>query len=270
MPDNDAALALSLARWLGHHAMAAYLAGLVVVMVSTVLFWTLVHRVRHHIRPLPMPPTASLALVLAAGFGVVLAAGALFAEMMEVFEAGDRLGLFDEVLIHTLARSLSPQVLQGFAIATRLGDSETLVGIVVGVALLLAVRGRRWLALGWTASCALNGVLNQALKRLFERVRPVHDHGFAAETSYSFPSGHSSGSMVVYGLLVYLGLRLLPPRWHLPLILAAATLVFTIGVSRVMLQVHWATDVAAGFGSGLAWLAVSVLAIEVLRRQRGT
>ena len=83
---------------------------------------------------------------------------------------------------------------------------------------------------------------------------------------YSFPSGHTSGSLVVYGMLAYLCLRLLPPRWHLASVLLASALAFSIGWSRVILQVHWASDVVAGFAFGVAWLTVSIAAIEVTRR----
>ena len=267
-PDDDAAAAQALGQWMGEHALAGYALALPLVLVTTLLFWWSVRRLIARLRPLALPPVASLGLPLAAGFGIVLAAGAVFAEMMESLRAGDALGIFDEALARTLSGTLPAGALQVFSVVTRLGNSGTLIGIVVLVGLLLAWRGRRWLALGWTASCTLHGLLNQALKRLFERARPVHDHGYVVETTFSFPSGHAAGSMVVYGLLAYLGLRLLPSRWHLPLLLATAVLVFTLGVSRVMLQVHWASDVLAGFGSGLAWLTVSVLSIEILRRQR--
>jgi membrane-associated phospholipid phosphatase len=116
--------------------------------------------------------------------------------------------------------------------------------IVVAIALWLV--GRRALALGWTLSLAGNGLLNPALKQIFARARPVHEHGLAMETGFSFPSGHSSGSMVFYGMLLYLGIRLLPARWH-PLLAAAATaVVVTVASSRIFLQVHFASDVAAG------------------------
>jgi membrane-associated phospholipid phosphatase len=113
-----------------------------------------------------------------------------------------------------------------------------------------------------------NGVLNPLLKRIVARARPLHEHGLAHAEGYSFPSGHTSGAVVAYGMLAYLLLRLAPPRWHLPVLLATVALVFTVGCSRVVLQVHWASDVLAGFASGTAWLLVCVVGSEWLRRQR--
>jgi membrane-associated phospholipid phosphatase len=49
-------------------------------------------------------------------------------------------------------------------------------------------------------------------------------------------------------------------------VLLAATLAFTTGWSRVILQVHWASDVTAGFAFGVAWLTLCIAAIELARR----
>jgi undecaprenyl-diphosphatase len=57
-------------------------------------------------------------------------------------------------------------------------------------------------------------------------------------------------------------LRLLPARWHFPTLLAAVAVAFTVGASRVFLEVHYASDVIAGFASGAAWLAVCITSIE--------
>jgi len=113
-------------------------------------------------------------------------------------------------------------------------------------------------------------LLNQTLKQIFGRVRPLQPEGFVLEQGFSFPSGHSSGSVVAYGMLAYVAVRLLPARWHLPVLLAAMALAFTVGASRMFLRVHFASDVIAGFASGAAWLAVCVTGFELARwcRQR--
>ena len=144
------------------------------------------------------------------------------------------------------------------------------LGAAVGAALLL--RRRVGLLLGWALAMAGNGVLNPALKQQFARMRPLHVADGISASGFSFPSGHSSGTVVAFGMLAYLGLRLLPPRWHLPVLLVAVLLAFNVGVSRIILGVHYASDVAAGFASGTAWLAICVTGIELGRwlRHRNT
>src|SRR5690606_10315505 len=99
----------------------------------------------------------------------------------------------------------------------------------------------------------------------FERVRPLHDHGVAQAQGWSFPSGHSSGSVVAYGMLAYLVVRSVAPRWRMPVVLLGTAIAFTVGISRMLLQVHFASDVIAGFMSGLSWLAVCIVSIESAR-----
>ncbi|MEF7616220.1 phosphatase PAP2 family protein [Aquincola sp. MAHUQ-54] len=258
-----------LAERLADHALAWYAAGLGVVMLAAVAGWLLLRRVvRPHAPGLPLPPL-QLVLRLALGLLALAGAGLLFAETADELADGEEsLGRFDEALAARLAQTLSPAVLRGFASVTHLGDVLTLTLLCVAVAAVLLWRRRRTLAWAWVLACAGGGVLNRLLKSAFERVRPVHEHGFAAADGYSFPSGHTSGAVVVYGMLAYLLLRHLPPRWHLPVVAATAALVFTVACSRVVLQVHWASDVIAGFASGTAWLLMCVLVIEWLRRPR--
>ena len=110
-----------------------------------------------------------------------------------------------------------------------------------------------------------NGLLNTVLKNVFERVRPAHGNGMVSELGWSFPSGHASGATVAYGMLAYIAVRTLPAVWHLPVVLTAAALAFTVGCSRIFLQVHFASDVAAGFAFGTAWLAVCIGSVELIR-----
>jgi undecaprenyl-diphosphatase len=71
-------------------------------------------------------------------------------------------------------------------------------------------------------------------------------------------------------MLAYVVIRILPMPWHLPGVLLASAMAFTIGCSRVFIQVHFASDVVAGFASGTAWLALCIGGIELIRYRRRT
>lgn len=260
---------LQAAQWAGVHALPGFLLALACVMAAAWAGWRLLRRVAWHTQDSRLPPGAFLLLRLVLGFGVVLACAALFTEIAEELGSGERLGAVDQAFTDALASNVPLEALQGFALVTRLGDAWTQTGICIAAALVLLWRRRWWLALGWVLAVAGNGLLNDTLKAVFARVRPVHDNGLVLADGWSFPSGHSSGSVVVWGMLAYLLVRSLPPRWHAPVVMLAAALAFTIGCSRVFLQVHFASDVLAGFSSGTAWLLVCVVSIEMTRHYRG-
>ncbi len=210
-------------------------------------------------------PMRFLSPRFAIGLTVILLGSFVFVELAGELGAQEALGRVDRAFTEALRGSVTTPVVQTFAMFTRLGDTATLVGLCIAVAVALAALGRWWLTLGWVAAVAGNGVLNTVLKQIFARVRPLGTDGLTLEDGFSFPSGHSSGSVVAYGMLAYLALRLLPFRWHLPALLLAVTLAITVGSSRIFLQVHFASDVIAGVASGAAWLAFCVTCIELAR-----
>lgn len=107
-------------------------------------------------------------------------------------------------------------------------------------------------------------ILNQLIKEIVQRPRPV---GFRliSETGYSFPSGHSMVAMAFYGLLVWM-------IWHYEedkfvkylCSIGFCLCIAAVGLSRVYLGVHYASDVIAGFCVSLAWLAVYTKVIAPL------
>ena len=210
-----------------------------------------------------------LLLDLLAGFALVAAALSLFLEIADETGLDETLGRFDNALAAALRQTLDDGTLQAFALLTRLGDVETLTLLCVVVGAILLVRGKRLLAASWIAAVAGNGLLNRLLKGIFERSRPLHDHGWTLETSWSFPSGHASGAVVTYGMLAYLLSRATPGAWHLPLTLLAIAIALLVGYSRIVLQVHFFSDVLAGFISGATWLLVCIATAEVVRAQLG-
>ena len=265
MPNDDDELMVSLARLAGEHALPLFLLLLGgVLTASWAAWWTLQHHAVPRLRS-RLPPGLFMALPIAGGFALIVAGASVFAELAEELGTGDEMARADQALTDALRRSVPAAAIHVFAVLTRLGDTATLVVLCVLVATVLLVRGRPWLALGWVCAVGGNGLLNQTLKHVFARARPVHDDGLVLADGFSFPSGHSSGAVVTYTMLAYLALRLLSPRWHLPAVLGAVALAVTVGASRIFLRVHFASDVVAGFASGAAWLAVCIAAIEGVR-----
>ena len=98
---------------------------------------------------------------------------------------------------------------------------------------------------------------------MFERDRPLHAHAFAEVHGWSFPSGHAAGSVAVYGMLAYLACRAVPPLWRLPIAMMGLMIPLLVGYSRVVLQVHYVSDVLAGYLTAGAWLIVCIGAAHV-------
>jgi undecaprenyl-diphosphatase len=175
------------------------------------------------------------------------------------------LAAFDQALASALSMSMSMSLLWLLSWFTYLGDRNFLTAVSVLMTLFL-LWNRQWrLAVFCAVVTGAGGALNWLLKHSFERVRPDHDHGYVSAVGWSFPSGHSSAAMAVYGAACYLLWRLAPPAWRLPGVAILGALIMAIGLSRILLQVHFASDVLAGFAFSLGWLVLCVAAAQRLR-----
>lgn len=249
MPEAGAgAAALRLAAHIGLHAPAWYGAGLALLLACAAALHALAGRRRARCAGAPCACAAFLALL------AVLLACAVFATIASGFERGSGLVAFDVRLARTLDQALPPAFAAVFAVLTHAGDTLTITLLAIVVAVLLWLRGERALALPWVLAIGGNALLNVGLKAFFARARPPFDASLASAAGWSFPSGHASGTLVACGMLAFLAHRLLPPRWRLAALLAAVALAYSVGTSRVLLRVHYFSDVLAGFCSGLAWL----------------
>jgi undecaprenyl-diphosphatase len=200
-------------------------------------------------------------------FIVALATVAGFFALADEIGVDEELGAFDEQLALSLSEHVQQPTLNLFATITHLGDRNLLLilGVAVGVYFLLR---RWWLHVAtWALATGAGGILVRVLKAHFERTRPIHEHALTDSTGWSFPSGHASGAVFVYGMLSYFIIRHTPSRWHIPIALTGILLVVFVGFSRVILQVHYFSDVLAGFSVAAAWLALCVAGFEVIRRR---
>ncbi|MEC5212871.1 membrane-associated phospholipid phosphatase [Polaromonas sp. CG_9.5] len=254
--------------WLATQALHAFGVALLLVVLTVCVSWRLVQRYGIYRETSRFAPQAYLVVYLALGFGLIIGAAALFAEIAENLGDGRKLGQLDLLFSDTVQATLPSAAVQVFTLLTHLGDPVTLGVLGVAGALALLWKKRCWLCAGWALAIGGNAVLNPILKNIFQRARPLHEAGQAFAGGWSFPSGHASSSVVVYGMLAYVLVRLLPARYaaaRLPVLVLAAALAFTVGCSRVLIRVHFPSDVLAGFASGTVWLAVCIAAIEAAR-----
>jgi undecaprenyl-diphosphatase len=138
------------------------------------------------------------------------------------------------------------------------GFSSLSSPIVIGVMFLMVIAfapGRRPGLCAFVNLVCVVGI-NQVLKYIVQRPRP---DGFRliSETGYSFPSGHSMVSVAFYGLcawMVWTYERDRIMRWAC--CLSFAFIIVVVGMSRIYLGVHYASDVIAGFCVSIAWIGV--------------
>ena len=265
---NGTSSLVEAATQIGTHALAAF----AVLLVGATLTGGLLCAARQR-RAVSRGAGADKAaprivLGLFTGFGGILVAASLFAWIARRIGPDGAVGLADQALSDAIGLHLPHAARRFFSLFTHVGDPSVLMVLAVVFAAVLWRLRQKALMLGWLLTLAGNGLLNPWLKQIFERVRPLHDHGLATASGFSFPSGHSSGAMVTYGMLAFVALRVLPPRWHVPAVVTAIAVVLTTACSRVFLQVHFASDVVAGLLSGGTWLAVCIASITYAERRR--
>lgn len=147
-----------------------------------------------------------------------------------------------------------PRLDQPMRDLTGLGSQMVLSLVTVfAVGLLLCLRRRRSAA--FLLAAALGGMLlSSGIKELVGRQRPPDPDQLAVARSFSFPSGHSMLSAVIYLTLALIVSAVVHRRRvRVYLILSSLVLTGLIGVSRLYLGVHYLTDVVGGWAAGLAW-----------------
>ena len=127
---------------------------------------------------------------------------------------------------------------------------------------------RRGIAAMFIVTTLAGGIgLSQVLKRFFGRERPPLEYQAAEAINASFPSGHAMLSAVVYLTIGALVARSMPQRRLKTYVMAMAVLLTAVvGLSRVYLGVHWASDVMAGWCVGAAWATTCWLTARLFER----
>src|SRR5262245_35514035 len=170
----------------------------------------------------------------------------------------ERLEAYDLGMLYWFNSWRSPWLNQTLLTLTHLGDAITLIAVVLLGAALLWYLGAPKLAGLLVLVGLLSLGLEWGVKLLVQRPRPdISMRLKEPPNEPSFPGGHALCSMAVYGSLGLLLGRALRKRWADHLVLAGVALSLVIGLTRVMIGVHYPFDVLVGWLGGLVCLAVA-------------
>jgi undecaprenyl-diphosphatase len=216
-----------------------------------------------------LSPQGYAGLHLTVGVLVVLICGLCFGEIAEDVSHRDPIVDVDQHVAVWFHQHASPAITQVARAISFFGSVGWQTAVSIGIALFFVSR-RDWLNASLVAFVmAGGGTLNVVLKHFFHRERPVLENPLVTLSSYGFPSGHTMGATLLYGLIALLAWKNV--RDHaarLACVVGACLWVLLIGLTRIYLGAHYLTDVLGALAAGLFWLAFCWTAFETLRWRR--
>lgn len=201
-----------------------------------------------------------------------LALGVLGASALLLADAageGDGVTTYDPPVWRAFVDARSPARTVLAKIVTEAGSTLAMTILASAAAILLWWRRSRGDAVMVAVTSIGAGLLVFVTKRVVGRQRPPQDYRLVDETNLSFPSGHALVSVAMLGVLTLVALPHLRATWaRIALVLGALLFAVAIGLSRLYLGVHWATDVLGGWVVGLGWLLTVVTTRRLWRSFR--
>jgi len=171
----------------------------------------------------------------------------------------DPLATIDEEISEWVAANM-PSAVEAIArFFSAIGGWAGLTVVTLALVAVLAAARRPWDGLWAAATITLAQVaVTPFLKEAYDRPRPTAGSAIPLPSSDAFPSGHAASAAATCGVLGVLAAERWPGRRR-AIWAAAALLAFAIGASRVVLNVHYLTDVLAGWCFGVACVAGALL-----------
>lgn len=204
-------------------------------------------------------------LLVLLGLGTSIAFISLFAELAEDM-LEDEVKQFDEMIIGFLHHIASETLGEVMFFFTEMGSIWFLTLFSIFIILFLWWKKKdKWSILFFIIGVGGGGLLTKLLKYHYGRERPSINEEIDA-IGYSFPSGHSMGSLIFYGFLTYFIIRSTPHKKMKWLTVGlAGILIVLISISRIYLGAHYPSDVIAGHLAGAIWLILCILALEYIK-----
>lgn len=205
----------------------------------------------------PHPHSLSPRLLTVAGWAAFILAGCIFLAIAWSVSSRAPLVTLDAKLAAWLHNNASPR-LTGFMLLVTHANSTIGSGAMALLFGVVLARMREWY---WMITLFLavagGAILNVMLKYAYERARPHFDDPLIHLESFSFPSGHTAGAVLLYGVLAaFLVSRFYDRGIRAAIVAGAIFMVALVAFSRMYLGAHYFSDVVAAACSSTAWLVL--------------
>ncbi|OOZ38107.1 hypothetical protein BOW53_16540 [Solemya pervernicosa gill symbiont] len=189
---------------------------------------------------------------------IILASASGFFMLLSVVIGAPEPSALDQIVFHFFQDHRTPLFNTLMVATTELGDSTVYLPLSITLFAWMLYRRYYSAAAHWMAAILFGIAATNVLKWSLQIPRPIEIYD--GLSSFSFPSGHTTMSVVIYGFLAVLIARELTASRRLWAYLAAGLLITPIALSRLYLGAHWLSDVAGGIALGLGWVAIIGLA----------
>lgn len=198
--------------------------------------------------------------------GVIMVAGFLVFFVVAYLIATGHEPAFDTSIREWMYSIRNPELTAVLKVITYMGNWQTIT--LLCIVLLLISKTRFHYGIPVSIGAIFVTLLNKVIKMIFQRPRPDEAFRLIQEGGYSFTSGHSITSMVVFGLLIYLVRKYVKDRKKADILtfLLGIPWIF-IGLSRIYMGVHYPSDVLAGWALGAAILIIIISLVDRFQKK---
>ena len=191
----------------------------------------------------------------------------LFFEVIQSYIGQEALIRADLRIINLISHFRTPELNQFMLLITYLAQRE-IITVAVIFSLIILLLLRKWSYLRSLLVFVVGGELFVwIIKNIIDRPRPPLSEALVAETSYSFPSGHTFIAIAFYGLITFFLFDSLKKKsLKIISLILGIILVILIGASRIYLGAHWPSDVLASYASSLAWLSIIITITHIKKK----
>jgi len=215
---------------------------------------------RRAMRAARLDPERATGLALTLALAAIFVGGLLLALLAVVVRQTDVLAGIDSSVAGWGDHHGSAWTHDALTLVTYLGETVTVTVVAIVVAAVEYARTRsRWVVLFLLAVILGDKLLTAAVKELVDRARPEIE-AVAATLGPSFPSGHTSTAAASWAAFALVAGRWWGRQAWPALAGGAVGIAVAVALSRVLLDVHWLTDVLGGLALGWAWFAACAIA----------